>query len=712
MGIRIGIDVGGTFTDGIAIDDTSYEIIGKVKVPTTHSAAEGVAKGIIQAIKKLVEEYNLNPDDIVFLAHGTTQATNALLEGDVEKVSIVATGSGLEGMRAKSDTEIEAIELAPGKYIESSSYFINHKDLDRQLGDLIDDLKKQGTKVIVAAEPYSVDDPANENKIIQEAVKRGLSATATHEISKLYGLKRRTRTSVINGSILPKMIETANMTYNSVQESGIKAPLMIMRGDGGVMGIEEMKRRPILTLLSGPAGGVAGALMYEQVSDGIFLESGGTSTDISVIKNGEVMLDYAKIGNHKTFVSSLDVRTVGIAGGSMIVVEGLEIVDVGPRSAHIAGLPYEVFASEEDIVEPELIKVKPREGDPDYLAIKCRNGKEYALTLAGASNILKKVPEGSYAVGNYKAAYKAYEPLAKSLGKSVDEVAELVLRKAVDKVKEVVDELITDYELDKNIIELVGGGGSAGVVVPYLAEYMNLKYRIAKNAEVISTIGVALAMVKEVVERTIINPTEEDIMKVRNEAKELILKSGANENTVEIKVEIDQKNNLVRATATGSTDFKKNDLSKKDLKEDELRELMALSMETKEDRVKKLAESSGLLVYGSIKKKKSFFGLIKKKVRPLRIVTRQGVIKLNVSDGEVVSTVIANLDKTLRNELEKRTIYMDAGGEVPKVFIGCGSRILDFSGLIDTEQIVAMANIELNAYDEDEAVFIIFIKRG
>ena len=158
------------------------------------------------------------------------------------------------------------------------------------------------------------------------------------------------------------MIETANMTYNSVQESGIKAPLMIMRGDGGVMGIEEMKRRPILTLLSGPAGGVAGALMYEQVSDGIFLESGGTSTDISVIKNGEVMLDYAKIGNHKTFVSSLDVRTVGIAGGSMIVVEGLEIVDVG-RECPIVGLPYEVFASEEDIVEPELIKVKPRK-DP------------------------------------------------------------------------------------------------------------------------------------------------------------------------------------------------------------------------------------------------------------------------------------------------------------------------------------------------------------
>ena len=94
--VRIGIDVGGTFTDAVVVDNETYEVIAKEKVPTTHHAERGVAQGIIEAINTVLTKNGISPDNVIFIAHGTTQATNALLEGDVARVGIVGMGSGME----------------------------------------------------------------------------------------------------------------------------------------------------------------------------------------------------------------------------------------------------------------------------------------------------------------------------------------------------------------------------------------------------------------------------------------------------------------------------------------------------------------------------------------------------------------------------------------------------------------------------------------
>ena len=338
---RIGIDVGGTFTKAVLIDNRDHSVVGRYSVLTTHDDPRGVAKGVVEVFRNVLEGSAVDPIDVVFLAHSTTQATNALLEGDVATVGIIGMSSRLESLLAKGQTAIGQIELAPGRFLTPQHRFLFTESLtEENVGTAVAELAAAGAKVIVASNAFGVDDNTQELLVMKGAHDAGLSSTGGHEITKLYGLTTRTRTAVINASILPKMIDTANMTEASVREAGIQAPMMIMRGDGGVMGIQEMRRRPAVTMLSGPAASVAGALMHLKVSDGIYFEVGGTSTNIGVIRNGRPTIKYARVGGHETYVNSLDVRVVGIAGGSMVRVVGNAIHDVGPRSAHIAGLGY------------------------------------------------------------------------------------------------------------------------------------------------------------------------------------------------------------------------------------------------------------------------------------------------------------------------------------------------------------------------------------
>ncbi len=724
--VKIGIDVGGTFTHAVAIDVDTLEIISKSCVPTTHNAREGVALGVIQAMREVLKNGGIKPEQVVLIAHSTTQATNALLEGDVAKVGIIGMGTGFDTIRAKNETNIGRVPLGNGKFIETEHVFVDSKIFEQEnfideIKDKIENLLSKGVEAFVVSEAFGVDDPSKEDKTLEIIQSMGFTGTTASSISQLYGLRVRTRTAVVNASMLPKMIETAEMTKRSVIESGITAPLMIMRSDGGIMSIEEMAKRPILTILSGPSAGVASALMYVKVVDGIFIEVGGTSTDISVMRNGRPIIKTAEIGGNKLYLKTLDVRTVGIAGGSMVrLSENFKrIIDVGPRSAHIAGLKYVAFSEPENFDDIEFVLIQPKIGDPsNYLAIKRKsfNNPEFALTTTDAANFLKVVSDKAYSKGNFKSVEKVFTELSKLMNKSPEEIAKNILDIAIEKVGDVVTGLIKEYKLDPSIITLIGGGGGAEVIVPYLAKKLNMEYKIAENSEVISAIGVALGIIRETVERVIPNPTEQDILKLRNDVISSVLKMGAKPESIQVAIEIDRQTKRVTAIATGVPDLKEGELRKRIVSEVELMEIVKKTFRPLLDRfakdganveIKIITQNRFYKVFGAEIERKKFF-IFKDRIKPVKVFDLEGNIKLQLQDAEIIETDIEKFEKDLENVIDSLTIYGDAGAIAPDVFLIFGHKIVDLTGVMFKEQMIAVARTEIkNSELIDKKVIII-----
>ena len=698
--VRIGIDVGGTHTKAVAIDNDTHKIIGKSSVKTTHDDEAGVAAGVVKAFQNCLKENNISASDVVFVAHSTTQATNALLEGDVAHVGIIGIiGRGIEGFLAKKQVQINNIDLGTGRIIKITNTIIKKKEINREnIIKKINELKEAGAEVLVVSMAFGVDDMTYELMVAEIAKEMGMPITIASDITKLYGLTRRTKTAAINASILPKMLETAERTEESVHSAGVNLPLMIMRGDGGAMDVHEMKKRPILTMLSGPAASVMGSLMFLRVSNGIYFEVGGTSTNIGVIKNGRPAIDYSIIDGHKTYVSSLDVTVLGVAGGSMIRANNEELIDVGPRSAHIAAMDYSVFTPYEEIVDPKLEFFAPKEGDQaDYVAIRLKNGKRITITNSCAANVLGLIKPDEFSYGIVESARKAMEPLAEYLGKTVEEVAEEILAKSFEKIRPVILELIEKYKLDNSQISLIGVGGGASSLIKYSAEKMNLKYSIPENAEVISSIGVALAMVRDTVERTVPSPTADDIRNIRTEVIHKAVESGAAPDTIDVHIEIDSNTSKLIAIATGSTEVKATDLLK-ECSEDEARELAAEDMGISKEKVSLLEKNKYFYIYSREDK------------NSIRIVDKKGFIKVQRNNGYACMVKAKDYENVVKSIWEKLTVYNSDNVLRPDFYLCIGPRVMDFAAGGDYSQMIMLMDVNVQMLDQEEEIIIVGAK--
>jgi N-methylhydantoinase A len=217
------------------------------------------------------------------------------------------------------------------------------------------------------------------------------------------------------------------------------------------------------------------------------------------------------------------------------------------------------------------------------------------------------VKDTGHGEANINAVKSAMENVSRKLTMKAEDLAESILQNTSIKVEKIIKSLIREYKLDRDFVVLYGGGGGASAIVPHAARYMKMKHDIAQDAEVISAIGAAMGMIRDTVEKSIFNPTESDIIKIRQQASESVIKMGAKPETVEVQVEIDNANKKVIAIATGSSDLAARDTAK-DLDENGLQEIAKEALKASNGQIETFGKTNLLSVVGYHQNNQSLSG--------------------------------------------------------------------------------------------------------
>ncbi len=320
----LGIDAGGTYTDAVIYDFHAGALLGKAKAPTTRW---DYAVGIGEALAGL-EPGLLASVDLVALS--TTFATNAIVEGRGQPVGLLVMPP--YGRFDPSRFRHHPIAAVKGR-LEIDGTELEPPDIDEVKAAARDMVERHGVRAFAVAGYASHNNPAHE-MAVQRAIREetGLGVTCGHEVSDGLNYRIRAETAALNARIIPLLEDLLGDVRRVLDERGIGAPVMVVRSDGSLMGLEAAFERPIETALSGPAASVAGAQRLTGLREALVVDMGGTTSDTARIADGivEVRKDGATIGGWKTHVRALAMRTLGLGGDSLIRLEKGDLT-VGPH---------------------------------------------------------------------------------------------------------------------------------------------------------------------------------------------------------------------------------------------------------------------------------------------------------------------------------------------------------------------------------------------
>jgi N-methylhydantoinase A len=688
--LRVGVDVGGTFTKAVAVEARSHELRAHRVVPTTHGAAGGVTEGVAEALRRLLADLGEDRGAVGYVAFSTTQAMNALLEGDVAVVGVVGIGAGRELRATARRTRIGSVKLAAGRELHTEHELLDGAHLDdASIEAALGRLKERGCESIAVSGAYAVDNPEQELRVATAARQAGMPACCGHELSGAYGLETRTVSAAINAAVLPIVELTAGVVERALAEAGIDAPLLVLRGDGGAMSTASFCRRPSFTVGSGPAAGVAAALHQLGVADAIVLECGGTSSNVSIVRRGRPVLRSIRVMGRPTAIRSVDSWVVGAAGGSMARLGRRRLAEVGPRSAHVAGLPYACFAPREELLSGELrLDVcAPRPGDPAEYACVVVGERRFALTATCAANALDLIPENAHARG--EAVLAAFAPLGRRLRKAPEEAARALLDGAVEKVAAAAAEARRCHALGPDA-PLVALGGAADALAPEVARRLGVDLVRPRHPEILSSIGAALSLVRTEVVRTATagGDPEAKLAAARMAERECVA-SGAAPATVSTETSYEAGEGLIRAVATGAVELEAGAASRRPVDRERRRQAGAAALGTDPERLSPVAESELYVVYRA-----GDDGACE-----VAVVDPLGGVPLAERAKELLVGEGDELLARLGTAVEGATVNLGVASMLPRVVLICGARIVDLSDARRPEEILEAAERALREHD-------------
>ena len=370
----LAIDVGGTFTDVVLLNLAS----GQVRLLKTPSTPDDPSRGFIAGVTRVLDENGVAFSQVRRIFHGTTIATNAILEGKGTPVGVLVSEGfkyvleiGRHSMDRLANPHVwvkperpvppERVLEVPGRTAFDGSVL---SDLDEDaVRSAAARFRSEAIESIAVSLNHSYANPDHERRareLVLECLPNA-QLSLSSEVLPVFREYERTITTVLNAYVMPRVSGYIENLDRDLLALGVEAPLLIMKSNGGVIGAETAIRQPVYTALSGPAAGVMSAIDVARstgVEDCISFDMGGTSTDVSLVsrRTPTVTLN-GKLGNWPVQLPMLDIATIGAGGGSIAWLTAAGNLNVGPRSAGAAPGPvcYGMGGTEPTVTDANLV---------------------------------------------------------------------------------------------------------------------------------------------------------------------------------------------------------------------------------------------------------------------------------------------------------------------------------------------------------------------